>query len=306
MKKVSVKKLLGIVAITVALIVVIALTLLYVGYAERLNFAKELDIKEQMTEIINRQPEFDIQTTKGTIRIKLYNKTPIHLKNFEKLVKENFYDSLLFHRVINGFMIQTGDPYTKDSSKVDMYGQGGTEYTLPAEFIPEYTHKKGAIAAARRGDRANPKKSSSGSQFYIVQNEENCMHLDGQYTVFGETIEGFDVIDKIAQVATDRYDRPYEDIRIITIKPVKIDVIEAVDSLASKAGIDSLSEKLGLDSLAKKVGIDSIGKEDLEKIQEGVDKLKEATKGIDKKDAIREIKKIDIQKIKKIDEKLKK
>ena len=179
------------------------------------------------------EPMFDIVTNMGTMRIKLYSKTPKHRENFVKLVAEHYYDSLLFHRVIDGFMIQAGDPYTRDTSKVALYGQGGPDYTIPAEFVNEYRHKKGAIAAARKGDMANPKKASSGSQFYIVQDENNCLHLDGQYTIFGETIEGLDVIDKIAKVPTDRYDRPLEDVRIITVKPVEVqipDVASAADS----------------------------------------------------------------------------
>ena len=179
------------------------------------------------------EPVFDIVTNMGTMRIKLYSKTPKHRENFVKLVAEHYYDSLLFHRVIDGFMIQAGDPYTRDTSKVALYGQGGPDYTIPAEFVNEYWHKKGAIAAARKGDMANPKKASSGSQFYIVQDENNCLHLDGQYTIFGETIEGLDVIDKIAKVPTDRYDRPLEDVRIITVKPVEVqipDVASAADS----------------------------------------------------------------------------
>lgn len=193
------------------------------------EFQKDSIIMEQ-----TKEPQFDIVTTMGTIRVKLYDKTPKHKENFCKLVAEHYYDSLLFHRVINGFMIQTGDPYTKDSSKVEMYGQGGPGYTVPAEFVPEYWHKKGALAAARRGDYANPKKSSSGSQFYIVQDENNCLHLDGEYTVFGETVEGLDIIDKIASAPVDRYDRPLEDIRVITIKPVveeKENGGDAADSL---------------------------------------------------------------------------
>ena len=165
------------------------------------------------------EPVYDIVTSMGTIKIKLYKKTPKHRENFEKLVAEHFYDSLLFHRVINGFMIQGGDPYTRDTSKVDLYGQGGPGYTVPAEFVNEYYHKKGAIAAARIGDRANPKKASSGSQFYIVQDEMNCLQLDGEYTIFGETISGIEVIDRIASVPTDYRDRPVRDVRIITIKP---------------------------------------------------------------------------------------
>lgn len=170
------------------------------------------------------EPMFDIVTNMGTMRIKLYSKTPKHRENFVKLVAEHYYDSLLFHRVIDGFMIQAGDPYTRDTSKASLYGQGGPDYTIPAEFVNEYWHKKGAIAAARKGDMANPKKASSGSQFYIVQDENNCLHLDGQYSIFGETIEGLDVIDKIAKVPTDRYDRPLEDVRIITIKPVEVQI----------------------------------------------------------------------------------
>ena len=94
-----------------------------------------------------------------------------------------------------------------------------TRFTIPAEIVPGLTHKKGALAAARRGDAANPKKESSGSQFYIVQDPQTCAQLDGEYTVFGETIEGFDVIDKIAAVQTGAKDRPVKDIRIISIRP---------------------------------------------------------------------------------------
>ena len=165
-------------------------------------------------------PEYDIVTDLGTIRIRLYNETPEHRDNFAKLVSENFYDGVLFHRVIDGFMIQTGDPLTKDPSKAGLYGTGGPGYTIPAEFNRALTHKKGAVAAARRGDAANPKKESSGSQFYIVQDAENCSQLDGEYTVFGETINGLDIIDKIASVDTDRRDRPVQDIHIISIRPV--------------------------------------------------------------------------------------
>lgn len=177
-------------------------------------------IVTNMHKTVIEEPVFDIITNKGTIRVKLYSKTPLHRENFRKLVAEHFYDSILFHRVIDGFMIQAGDPYTKDTSKVELYGQGGPGYTVPAEFVNEYYHKKGAIAAARRGDMANPKKASSGSQFYIVQDENACLHLDGQYTIFGETVDGFDVIDRIAKVPVDRMDRPLEDVRIITIKEV--------------------------------------------------------------------------------------
>jgi len=164
------------------------------------------------------EPVYDIVTTMGTIKVKLYKKTPKHRDNFVKLAESHFYDSLLFHRVINGFMIQGGDPNTKDTSKVELYGQGGPGYTVPAEFVPEYYHKKGALAAARMGDRANPKKASSGSQFYLVQDDMACLHLDGEYTVYGETISGIDVIDRIASVPVDMYDRPVKDVRILSVK----------------------------------------------------------------------------------------
>lgn len=172
------------------------------------------------TKTLSGGPEFDIVTDLGTIRIRLYNETPAHRDNFAKLVSDGFYDGVLFHRVIDGFMIQTGDPLTKDPSKSDFYGTGGPGYTIPAEFNPVLTHKKGAVAAARRGDAANPKKESSGSQFYIVQDADNCSQLDGEYTVFGETVSGFDVIDKIAAVDTDRRDRPVHDVHIRSIRPV--------------------------------------------------------------------------------------
>ena len=164
------------------------------------------------------EPVFDIITNFGTIKVKLYSKTPKHRENFAKLALSGYYDGLLFHRVIKGFMLQTGDPYTRDTSKVADYGKGGPDYTIPAEFVPEYKHKKGALAAARRGDAANPMKESSGSQFYIVQDAAGCSHLDGAYTVFGETLEGFDVIDKIAAVQTNNRDLPLQEVRIIAIK----------------------------------------------------------------------------------------
>lgn len=170
------------------------------------------------------EPVFDIVTNMGTIRVKLYKDTPRHRDNFEKLALSGYYDSLLFHRVIYGFMIQGGDPFTKDTSMVDHYGEGGPSYTIPAEMrdslgAPLHRHKKGALAAARRGDLANPFKESSGSQFYLVQDPDNCTHLDGEYTVFGETVAGLNVIDKIAGVDTDRYDRPLQDVKIIRIRP---------------------------------------------------------------------------------------
>lgn len=166
------------------------------------------------------EPVFEIRTTHGTMKVKLYSKTPKHRDNFAKLVSENYYDGIRFHRVIEGFMIQTGDPYSRDTAKINAWGTGGPDYTVPAEFVNEYWHKKGALAAARKGDLANPTKASSGSQFYIVHDENACLHLDGQYSIFGEVIEGLEVIDRIAEVATDPYDRPYEDVMINSIRPV--------------------------------------------------------------------------------------
>ena len=166
------------------------------------------------------EPIFEIHTTEGTITILLYADTPLHRDNFVKLASQHYYDSVLFHRVIYNFMIQTGDPNTKDPAREDEYGNGGPDYTIPAEIIPAHTHKKGAVAAARLGDTANPRRESSGSQFYIVQSEEGCSHLNGAYTVFGETLDGFEVIDRIASIRTNAMDRPLKDVRIISITPV--------------------------------------------------------------------------------------
>lgn len=174
----------------------------------------------EMEKRLREEPEFEIVTTHGTMKIRLYGKTPKHRDNFVKLVAENYYDGIRFHRVIEGFMIQTGDPLSRDTSMMDSWGTGGPDYTVPAEFVNEYWHKKGALAAARKGDMANPRKASSGSQFYIVHDEDACLHLDGEYTIFGEVVEGLDVIDRIAGVSVDRYDRPYEDVIINTIRPV--------------------------------------------------------------------------------------
>lgn len=164
------------------------------------------------------EPVFDIITSMGVIKVKLYADTPKHRENFAKLALNKYYDGILFHRVINGFMIQAGDPLTKDAANKARFGTGGPDYTVPAEFVAAHTHKKGALAAARRGDAVNPYKESSGSQFYLVQDERSCAQLDGEYTVFGETIEGLDVIDKIASVQTDNRDCPVQDVKIITIK----------------------------------------------------------------------------------------
>lgn len=184
---------------------------------KKVEMEKMNEAEKQLAQL-PEEPVFDIVTNMGTIKVKLYKKTPKHRDNFAKLAIAGYYDDILFHRVINGFMIQTGDPYTKDSTKVNLYGTGGPDYTVPAEFVPEYTHIKGALAAARRGDAANPKRESSGSQFYIVQDPETCAQLDGAYTVFGETLEGLDVVDAIADVPVNQRDCPLTQVKIITIR----------------------------------------------------------------------------------------
>ncbi|MBE6229133.1 MAG: peptidylprolyl isomerase [Bacteroidales bacterium] len=200
-------------------------------------------LKEQpATEIVEKvraeEPVFEVKTNYGTMKIKLYKETPLHRDNFVKLVEQKFYDGLLFHRVINGFMIQAGDPLSKDPAQVAKYGTGGPGYTVPAEILPQFTHKKGAIAAARKGDKANPNRESSGSQFYIVQSPEACASLDGQYTVYGETIEGLDVVDKIAGVATgaQKRDLPNEPVQIISIREIEQAPVEQApaDSTATR------------------------------------------------------------------------
>ena len=167
------------------------------------------------------EPTLKIKTTDGTMTVKLYADTPLHRDNFVKLARKGFYNGILFHRIIKGFMIQGGDPLTKDSTQVAMYGTGGPGYTIPAEIVPGHTHKKGALAAARRGDQANPAKESSGSQFYIVQDAEGCKHLDGEYTIFGEVVDGLNVVDKIASERTDFRDRPIRKVEIISITPAE-------------------------------------------------------------------------------------
>lgn len=170
---------------------------------------------------LGEEPVFNIETSKGTIKIKLYKETPLHRDNFVKLASKGFYNNILFHRVIKDFMIQVGDPLTKDpKANPAQYGTGGPGYNIPAEIVPQYRHKKGALAAARKGDKANPARESSGSQFYIVESEAGCSHLDGQYTIFGETLEGFEVIDAIAaEPVTAPKNAPVNPIKIISVMP---------------------------------------------------------------------------------------
>ncbi|MDR2651914.1 MAG: peptidylprolyl isomerase [Prevotellaceae bacterium] len=169
----------------------------------------------------SNEPVFDIVTSLGTIRIKLYKETPKHRDNFVKLATEGYYDGVLFHRVIKDFMIQTGDPDSKNAQPETRLGIGGPDYKIDAEILPQFKHKKGAVAAARQGDQINPEKKSSGSQFYIVQNQGGTPFLDGAYTVFGETVKGLDVVDKIAAVQTGQGDRPVVDIKIEKIVRVE-------------------------------------------------------------------------------------
>jgi len=200
--------------------------------------------------LVNAQPESGegitrvrISTDYGEIRIVLYNETKLHRDNFIRLVSSGYYDGQIFHRLIKDFMIQGGDPNSKNAGPGEILGQGGPGYTIPAEIMPKYFHKKGALAAARMGDAVNPARSSSGSQFYIIQGkvftkaqldlmEERKLHpvftaaeieaytklggsphLDGAYTVFGEVEYCMDVLEKLMNTPTDSNDRPLQDIR---------------------------------------------------------------------------------------------
>lgn len=180
-------------------------------------------------------PIVEMTTSLGEMKIKLYNATPQHRDNFVKLTDAGFFDGIRFHRVIEGFMIQGGDPLSKDDENREQWGTGGPGYTIAAEFVPQLHHCKGAVAAARMGDLANPRRASSGSQFYIVQSEDGCRHLDGEYTVFGQVIEGLEVIDAIAAVQTDPYDRPLTAVDIVSAKVLRPVVEEVTDSTAVAA-----------------------------------------------------------------------
>lgn len=184
----------------------------------QVEFAKKVAEAESLLPQLPAEPVFVIETNLGTMKVKLYSDTPKHRENFAKLALTGYYDGMLFHRVINGFMIQGGDPNSKNPEAEATYGQGGPGYTIPAEILPNHNHKKGALAAARRGDAANPQRESSGSQFYLVQDEAGCASLDGQYSVFGETVSGLDVIDKIAAVETKAKDIPVTPVKIVSIK----------------------------------------------------------------------------------------
>ena len=192
-----------------------------------------------------------IETDKGKIKVKLYNETPKHRDNFIKHVEEHLYDGLLFHRVIKQFMIQGGDINSKEAPMDQHLGDGELAYTLPAEFVyPQYFHRRGALCAARMPDDENPEKASSPNQFYIVTGkyytemelnkmeaekgitlteeqrkaymlEGGAPHLDGNYTVFGQVIDGLKVVDKIQFVETNEEDRPTKNFAITTMRIIE-------------------------------------------------------------------------------------
>ena len=158
-----------------------------------------------------------VETTMGTVEFKLYNETPLHRDNFIRLAEEHYFDSLLFHRVIDGFVIQGGDPNSKYAKPGELLGDGEPDFRVPAEIRVDQgiTCVKGSILAAREGDDVNPDRESCASQYCFMMRP--CPHLDGAYTVFGEVTEGMDVLEAIQKVATDEYDRPLEDIRMLKV-----------------------------------------------------------------------------------------
>ncbi len=162
-----------------------------------------------------------ISTSLGDIRLVLFTQTPLHKANFLKLAASGFYNGTTFHRVIPSFMIQGGDPNSKEAQPASESQGPDNEKTIPAEIRPELTHKRGAVAAARTPDFVNPERRSSASQFYIVQNPQGTPHLNGQYTVFGQVISGQEVVDKIAQQPTGAANRPVTDLRM-TVKVEKV------------------------------------------------------------------------------------
>ena len=200
----------------------------------------------------NASTDVDIINMAGRIVVTLFNDTPLHRDNFKKLAESHFYDSLLFHRVIHGFMIQAGDPMSKNAPANKLLGENSLPYTIPQEIRMHHFHRKGALCAARLGDDVNPEKASSSTQFYIVQgrrwnqdelamlrdqygihlqdeaeriykSEGGSPHLDGNYTVFGQVVSGMEVIDRIAAEPTDKADRPLSDVRILNMRVIHYD-----------------------------------------------------------------------------------
>ena len=281
--------------------VMTAFLLFITACSSKTNAQQEQTESKQTNVILPEMTKVELKTSLGDIVVGLYKETPKHHDNFVKLVKEGYYDGVLFHRVIDKFMIQTGDGDSKTAKPGQMLGTGDPGYTVEAEFVyPKFFHKRGALAAARTADQVNPERRSSGSQFYIVtgkvyneqqlvqmerqmemMNKQNIFqakaaahrdelkklmmakdsaaveafrqkliaeteaeaaknpggltdaqrtaystvggtpHLDNQYTVFGEVLEGMDVVAKIEAVDTDRNDRPKEDIKIISAKVIE-------------------------------------------------------------------------------------
>jgi peptidyl-prolyl cis-trans isomerase B (cyclophilin B) len=221
-------------------------------YEVQLEAKKGNKTKKTKKEVVIDAPKqclVIVSTEFGDMVIQLYDETPKHRDNFIKLIEEGYYDGLLFHRVIDGFMVQGGDPKSKDAKSGAPLGSGGPGYQVDAEFNPKHVHVRGALAAARTGGPSNPKKKSSGSQFYIVDGktfsesqlrqfelekgitytaeqkriymeEGGAAFLDMEYTVFGRVIQGFEVIDAIAEAKKDKRNRPVEDIsmKVIAIK----------------------------------------------------------------------------------------
>jgi peptidyl-prolyl cis-trans isomerase B (cyclophilin B) len=172
------------------------------------SWAVKNPLKSKKDEVVT------ISTSLGDIRLILFTDTPLHRENFLKKAKSGFYNGTTFHRVIPQFMVQGGDANSKDSDPAND-GQGQpNEPTIPAELAAGHKHDYGALAAARQGDFANPQRASSGSQFYLVENHQGTHFLDGQYTVFGQVIQGQEVIDKIAALPKDARDRPLTDLKM--------------------------------------------------------------------------------------------
>lgn len=187
--------------------------LLLLGYAVQ---AAETPSKSKRDEVVT------ITTSLGVIRLILFSDTPLHRANFLKRAKEGYYNGTTFHRVVPNFMVQGGDPNSKDSDPTND-GQGPpNDTTVPAELAAGHRHDYGAMAAARQADFVNPQRASNSSQFYLVENHSGTHFLDGEYTVFGQVISGLDVLDKIAALPRDHRDRPTADFKMtMTVEKLK-------------------------------------------------------------------------------------